>query len=131
MPSVPAVAAAEADARVLLVAPSALGELESVLSVARPLASTEPARELIVAGVVAAEEVGDATARLASVRERLLSEGVAARTAAFSSPDRARTWRASRPRKASSWCSWTRGGAALEGPAAPSSSERRATSRCW
>jgi DNA-binding SARP family transcriptional activator len=87
MPRRPAAPSADQGERVLLVAPSALGKLDALLSVAKPLASGDPARELIVAGVVAVEEVGDATARLTSVRERLLSEGVAARTAAFSSPD--------------------------------------------
>jgi DNA-binding SARP family transcriptional activator len=86
-PRGPSVAAAEDHERVLLLAPSALGELEALLNVARPLASGEPARELIVAAVVASEEIGDATAHLASVREQLLSQGLAARTAAFSSPD--------------------------------------------
>ena len=54
--------------------------------IARPLAAGDPARELIVAGVVEPDEVGDATARLAGVREQLIAEGVATRTAAFSSP---------------------------------------------
>jgi DNA-binding SARP family transcriptional activator len=81
-----AAGAAESPDRALLVAPSALGELDALLSVASPLARA-PGRELIVAAVVRAEEVGDATARLASVREQLLMQGVAARTAAFSSPD--------------------------------------------
>ena len=117
VPSGPAVAAAEADERVLLVAPSALGELEAVLSVAQPLASTEPARELIVAGVVAAEEVGDATARLASVRERLLSEGVATRTAAFSSPDAGEDVARLASQESVELVLMDTGGAALEGPA--------------
>jgi DNA-binding SARP family transcriptional activator len=82
-----AVAAAEVQERALLVAPSAVGELDALLSVAKPLARGEPARELIVAGVVAPEHVGDATARLAAVREQLLTGGLVARTAAFSSPD--------------------------------------------
>jgi DNA-binding SARP family transcriptional activator len=87
-PSVAATAARpEAQERALLVAPSALGELDVLLGAAKPLAFGEPARELIVAGVVEAEDVAEATKQLASVRERLLSEGLLARTAAFSSPD--------------------------------------------
>ena len=73
--------------RAVLVAPGSLGELDALLGVAKPLALGESARELIVAGVVAPEEVGVATGQLAGVREQLHSEGFAARTAAFSSPD--------------------------------------------
>jgi DNA-binding SARP family transcriptional activator len=88
-PTVPAaasVATVRSQERALLVAPCALDALDGLLSVARPLASGDPGRELIVAGVVAPDEVGDATARLAGVREQLIAEGVATRTAAFSSP---------------------------------------------
>jgi DNA-binding SARP family transcriptional activator len=87
VPREPAVAAAEARERALLVAPGTLGELDALLGVAQPLATGEPAHELIVASVVAADDVGDATARLAAVREQLLAEGIVTRTAAFSSPD--------------------------------------------
>jgi hypothetical protein len=55
--------------------------------VARPLAGDDPGRELIVAGVVEPDEVGDATAELAGIREQLIADGVAIRTAAFSSPN--------------------------------------------
>jgi DNA-binding SARP family transcriptional activator len=72
--------------RALLVAPRALDALDGLLSVARSLAGGDPGRELIVAGVVDPDEVGDATARLAGIREQLIEEGVATRTAAFSSP---------------------------------------------
>ena len=72
--------------RALLVAPSGLDAVEQLLSVAKPLAMSEPPRELIVAAVVGAEDVPDAAARLALAREDLLGEGFAARTAAFSSP---------------------------------------------
>jgi len=88
-PTVPAaasVATVQSQERALLVAPCALDALDGLLSVARPLAGGDPGRELIVAGVVAPDEVGDATARLAGVREQLIAEGVATRTAAFSSP---------------------------------------------
>ena len=86
-PRAPAHSAGGPLERALLVAPSALGELGGLLSVATPLAGGEPPRELIVAAVVAADQVGAATAGLATERERLLSEGFATRTAAFSSPD--------------------------------------------
>jgi DNA-binding SARP family transcriptional activator len=72
--------------RALLVAPCALDALDGLLSVSGSLAGGNPARELIVAGVVEPDEVGDATARLAGIREQLIAEGVATRTAAFSSP---------------------------------------------
>ena len=72
--------------RALLVAPCALDALDGLLSIARPLAGGDPGRELIVAGVVEPDEVGDATARLAGIREQLIADGVATRTAAFSSP---------------------------------------------
>jgi DNA-binding SARP family transcriptional activator len=72
--------------RTLLVAPSGLDAVEQLLSVAKPLAMSEPPRELIVAAVVGADDVPDAAARLAPARETLLEEGFAARTAAFSSP---------------------------------------------
>jgi hypothetical protein len=102
---------------VVLVAPSAVGELDALLSIAKPLASAGPARELIVAGVVAAAEVGDATARLASVRESLLSEGVAARTAAFSSPDAGEDVARLASQESVELVLMDTGDAALEGPA--------------
>jgi hypothetical protein len=72
--------------RAVLVAPSALDALEGLLGVARPLAADGRGRELIVASVVGPESVGEATTRLAHVREQLLEDGLAVRTAAFSSP---------------------------------------------
>ena len=81
--SAPADAAPE---RALLVAPTSLHALDALLGFAKPLASGDPARELIVAAVVGPEEVGAATGRLARTRQELLAEGLSARTAAFSSP---------------------------------------------
>jgi DNA-binding SARP family transcriptional activator len=75
--------------RALLVVPRALEGLDALLRLAEPLAGSRPARELIVASVVPAAEVGGATAALAERRDRLLAAGLAARTAAFSSPSRA------------------------------------------
>ena len=46
----------------------------------------QPPRELIVAGIVEPAELHAATAALADRRDELLAEGLAARTAAFSSP---------------------------------------------
>jgi DNA-binding SARP family transcriptional activator len=72
--------------RSILVAPAALDALDPLLDLAVLLASSEPARELIIAAVVDAADVGDATAALADRRERLRERGVDARTAAFTSP---------------------------------------------
>ena len=88
-PTVPVaapVSPVQSQERALLVAPCALDALDGLLTIARPLAGGDPGRELIVAGVVETDEVGDATARLAGIREQLIAEGVATRTAAFSSP---------------------------------------------
>jgi DNA-binding SARP family transcriptional activator len=74
--------------RALLVVPRALAGLDTLLRLAEPLAASQPARELIVARVVPAVELGAATATLAERRDRLVAGGIAARTAAFSSPSR-------------------------------------------
>ena len=75
--------------RALLVVPTEVAGLDALLALAEPLASgSQPGRELIVAGVVPAAELAGATASLAAHRDRLLAAGVAARTAAFSSPSR-------------------------------------------
>src|SRR5919197_6608114 len=79
-------AATGATERALLVAPGVLDALDGLLSIAKPLATGEGGRELIVAGVVEPDELADAKARLRLVRNQLLVEGQAARTAAFSSP---------------------------------------------
>lgn len=72
--------------RSLLIFPKALDGLDALLQLGAPLAASEPQRELIVAGVVEAAEVGASTVALAERRDELLAEGIAARTAAFSSP---------------------------------------------
>jgi DNA-binding SARP family transcriptional activator len=72
--------------RAVLVAPSSMDAVDALLHLARPLAAGDPPRELIVAGVVAPDELHDASAALAERRDALLSDGVSARTAAFSSP---------------------------------------------
>jgi DNA-binding SARP family transcriptional activator len=72
--------------RALLIVPRALDRLEALLRLARPLAASRPPRELIVAGVVPSAELQAATEALAERRDDLLASGLAARTAAFSSP---------------------------------------------
>jgi DNA-binding SARP family transcriptional activator len=74
--------------RSLLVVPRALPALDALLPLAEPLAVSEPPRELIVACIVPAAELGAATAGLAERRSRLIDSGLAVRTAAFSSPSR-------------------------------------------
>jgi DNA-binding SARP family transcriptional activator len=77
---------ARASERSLLVATHNLDGLELLLGLAVPLTASRPPRELIVAGIVETSELATATAALAERREGLLQEGLAARTAAFSSP---------------------------------------------
>jgi DNA-binding SARP family transcriptional activator len=72
--------------RAVLVAPSSMDAVDALLHLARPFAAGDPPRELIVAGVVAPDELHDASAALAERRDALLADGVSARTAAFSSP---------------------------------------------
>jgi DNA-binding SARP family transcriptional activator len=79
--------AATADLAVL-VAPSVMDALGDVIDMGRALAQADPVHELIVAGVVETGELQGATAALARHREELLERGIAARTAAFSSPTR-------------------------------------------
>jgi DNA-binding SARP family transcriptional activator len=74
--------------RALLIVPRALPGLDPLLCLAEPLAASESPHELIVAGVVPAAELAAATAALAERRDQLLAAGLAARTAAFSSPRR-------------------------------------------
>ena len=78
-------AAQESD-RSLLIVPGALELLAPLLRLAAPLAAAQPAHELIIAGVVDSADLSAATTALADTRENLLATGLAARTAAFSSP---------------------------------------------
>jgi hypothetical protein len=73
-------------ARSLLVFPRRADALEALLRLAVTLTDVGSPRELIVARVVAAGELGEQTRALAKRAEALRDEGVAARTAAFSSP---------------------------------------------
>jgi 8-oxo-dGTP pyrophosphatase MutT (NUDIX family) len=84
----PSRASPPAPERALLVVPRALSGLDALLRLAEPLAGSEPPRELIIAGIVPSAELGAATEGLAERRSRLIDDGLAVRTAAFSSPDR-------------------------------------------
>jgi DNA-binding SARP family transcriptional activator len=73
--------------RCILVFPAALEGLDALLRLATPLAAAAPERELIVAAVVASSELRATTAALAARGGELRARGVAARSAAFASPD--------------------------------------------
>jgi DNA-binding SARP family transcriptional activator len=79
-----------APGRSLLIAPGGLDVVDALVSLAKPLAAMEPSRELVIAAIVEGTDIGTATAALAERRAGLLEAGVAARTAAFSSPSPAR-----------------------------------------
>jgi len=72
----------------VLVAPSAMDRLGDLIALARSLAAADPVHELIAAAVVGAGELQGATEALARHRQELVDDGIAARTAAFSSPTR-------------------------------------------
>ena len=72
--------------RSVLVVPAAVDGAEALLRLAAPLAAAETPRELILATVVPAAELGAATAALAVHGDALRERGLPARTAAFSSP---------------------------------------------
>ena len=82
----PALAEPQPPERSLLVIPSELDALPALLTLAEPLATASPRRELIIAVVVPAADVADATRALGEPRRELLARGLAVRTAAFSSP---------------------------------------------
>src|SRR6185295_3736704 len=69
----------------VLVAVDGSADLEPLLTLARPLAQSEPGRELVIAQVVDAGDLSAATAALGARVAGLASEGVSARAAAFSS----------------------------------------------
>ena len=78
----------------VLIALEGSGDVEPLLTLARPLVQSQPGRELVIAHVV---EPGDLSAATAALGERiagLAADGIAARAAAFSSdafgPDVAR-----------------------------------------
>ena len=75
-----------ASLRALLLVPWGLERIDALLALAEPLAASQPPREIVIASVVPAEELGGATAALAERRDELLARGLTARSAAFSSP---------------------------------------------
>jgi DNA-binding SARP family transcriptional activator len=72
--------------RAILVVPRADEELDALLSLAEPLGLLHPPRELVLARVVEADELGAVTVALRERRAELAQRGVVARAAAFSSP---------------------------------------------
>jgi len=87
-PSLDAPAWAEQAARkeTVLLAIDGARDVEPLLSLALPLVQSEDGRELVIAQVVEAGELAAATAALGRRTMQLASHGVAARSAAFSSP---------------------------------------------
>ena len=79
-------AAPAAIERSLLVFPRAAEALDALLTLASALAGGRTPRELILARVVAADDLGTASRELADRAEELHRRGIAARAAAFSSP---------------------------------------------
>ena len=72
--------------RSLLVYPRRADTLDALVALAAALADAKPPRELILARVVAAADVGAEARALAGRAGELHASGIAARTAAFSSP---------------------------------------------
>jgi DNA-binding SARP family transcriptional activator len=72
--------------RSLLIVPSRPESLEALVRLAAPLVASRQPRELIIARVVDKADLSAATAALAELRAELLADGLAVRTAAFSSP---------------------------------------------
>ena len=73
--------------RSILVAVRDEGNLDALLALAEPLARTRPPREVILARLTSAEELGAATALLNERRAALAGRGVAARAAVFTSTE--------------------------------------------
>ena len=86
LPPAPAVASNGRPDRAILLVPATLDGLAPLLSLAAPLAASKTPHDLIVASIVAADELAAATATLAERRDELLADGLAVRTAAFASP---------------------------------------------
>jgi DNA-binding SARP family transcriptional activator len=81
---------APAPGRSLLIVPREVDGVDALVRLAEPLASAQPAHELVIVAIVEIAELGSATAELAGRREQLIAGGVAVRTAAFSSRARGR-----------------------------------------
>ncbi len=72
--------------RAIFVVPRSFDVLGALLSLAEPLAQSEPPRELVIAHVAETTGVGKATIALHECRGELASRGLAVRAAAFASP---------------------------------------------
>lgn len=72
--------------RSILLVPATPDGLTPLLSLAAPLATSKSPHDLIVASIVAADELTAASEALAHRRDELLADGLAVRTAAFASP---------------------------------------------
>src|SRR5262249_20753154 len=86
-PDLPLVGEPPAPERSILVAVRAENSLDRLVALAELLARTRPARGVILARLTVAEGIGAAAALLNERREALTADGVAARTAAFTSTD--------------------------------------------
>jgi len=83
----PAARPPPAPERSVLVAAGDRDALAALTALAEPLAGADPPRELILARVVAPAELATAGAELAAWAAELRARGLAARSAAFSSPE--------------------------------------------
>jgi DNA-binding SARP family transcriptional activator len=81
----PAQAAPAVRKNTVLLALGGSGDVESLLTLARPLVQSESGRELVIAQVVDAAELSATTAALGDQAASLVAEGISARAAAFSS----------------------------------------------
>jgi hypothetical protein len=86
-PALDLATAPSAPERSILVAPRDDRKLAALLALAEPLAKTRPPRELILARLIGAAELGSAAALLNEHRADLATRGVAARSAAFISAE--------------------------------------------
>ena len=86
LPAEPAVVANGRPDRSILLVPETLGDVEALVSLGAPLARSKAPHDLIIASIVAPDEIPDATATLARNRDELLADDLAVRTAAFASP---------------------------------------------
>jgi DNA-binding SARP family transcriptional activator len=89
-PRPPVVRPSRAPDRSLLIFPERLEGVDALCRLAAPLAASHQPRELIIARVVEKEDLAGATTALAELRAGILADGLAVRTAAFSSPAPAR-----------------------------------------
>jgi DNA-binding SARP family transcriptional activator len=81
---------ASAAGRSLLIATRDLRAVDALVGLGESLAASTPPADLVIAAIVATDEIGAATATLAECRSGLSAACLAVRTAAFSSPSWAR-----------------------------------------